>query len=213
MNRALGSNWAELCSDGLQFDEALHRYARVIDGVSERLMGVTTVISAILPNPAAVRWTDRHRRVGTVTHAATALDDQGILDESTVSPVIAGRLSAWRKWRSDRPTYDPILVEVPVWSELGYAGTPDRVCTIGGVVCVLDVKSWINEPYCRMQTAAYALAFTERTGTPVERRVVVGLRDDGSYSEQVYDENRSDRSAWTSALALHSWFHAHGVKL
>jgi len=206
---------AAQCMAGVAFDEHIHRYSRVEDDgtIGESFLGVTTVISSVLPNPAAARWTDRHRRVGTVTHAATALDDRGMLDDESVSPVVRGRLSAWRRWRGDNPTYSPVLIEVPVWSDLGYAGTPDRVCVIDGHACILDLKGFINEPYCRLQTAAYALAFTERTGIAIDRRVIVGLKDDGSYTVQVYDENRADRAAWTSVLALCRWYAARGVRL
>lgn len=205
----------EQCSAGVRFHEATHRYTRANeDGTAgDALVGVTTVIKSVIPNPAAARWTERHRMVGVATHAATALDDREELDESSVSIAIRGRLSGWRRWRDATPTYTPILIEVPVWSDLGFAGTPDRVCSIDGKITILDVKSYIDEPYCRLQTAAYALAFTERTGLPVEQRVIVGLRDDGSYSMHTYTENRADRAAWTSVLALSQWYQRHGVRI
>jgi hypothetical protein len=84
---------------------------------------------------------------------------------------------------------------------------------LDGLWTVLDVKSWISEPYCRLQSAAYALAFTERTSIPIEQRVIVGLRNDGTHQVQTYTEGRADRSAWTSALALSGWFKRHGVRL
>lgn len=202
------------CSDGLAFDEATHTYTR--DG--HVLVPVTRIVRAAIPDVRNVRrfWTARHRRVGQVAHACTALDDRGLLDERTVAPAVQGRLAAWRGFRRRFPQFVPHLVEQRLWSAAGVAGTADRIGTWEGKLCVLDLKGMVDVPYTRLQTAGYAVMFAERTGLHVRVRIAVGLADDGTHDFHLWDEPRQwieDRAAWAHAVGMYSFWARHGLLL
>lgn len=174
------------------------------------LPSVTQILDVVLPpNPARKFWTERHRRKGSVIHAVTALDDRGVLDEDSVATAIAGRLKGWRGFRSKFANiFEPKLIEVLLQSELGgYAGTADRFGLWHGKVCVLDIKSYLDKMYARLQCAAYAQAFEEITHVPVEVHIAVGLSDNGTNDPLILtgDQCKADREGWFGALAYYHW--------
>jgi len=194
------------CADGLTFREEGHVYERE----AAQLISVTTVVKTVLPDKANVRrfWTESARRRGTVAHACTALDDAGRLDESSIAPAVRGRVDAWRAFRRAHPDFTPHLIEQPLWSVSGIAGTADRFGVWRDKLVVLDIKSAVDEPYARLQTAGYAALFTERTNVRCAVRIVVGLADDGSFDAHIWDsatEWSRDRAAWESASRLYAY--------
>lgn len=99
---------------------------------------------------------------GTAVHKSCELDDLGDLDETSLDPALACYLEGWRKFRREHAcTWE--LIEQPVYHPaLRYAGTPDRIGRIDGVLGVLDIKSSAAlMPTVGPQTAAYARAYSQ----------------------------------------------------
>jgi len=72
-------------------------------------------------------FNDHARERGSLVHLATHLDDIGELDESSIDPVIAPYLEAWRRFRRESGFVIEIS-EKPMRSSIyGYAGTPDSI--------------------------------------------------------------------------------------
>lgn len=141
----------------IQFEAGAHRYyAEEDDGRRWELPGV----SRILRDTGLVDetwYTERARARGLAVHRACVLDDQGILDETTVDPEIRGELKAWREAKA---ILQPQIggIEVVVWDlVLGFAGRADRLGFINGRDAVWDLKSGSKASWHRKQVAFYAL--------------------------------------------------------
>jgi hypothetical protein len=143
----------------LEFHEEGHVY--LLDG--QRVPSCTEIVHAIFPQRAAGTW---HMQRGSALHKATAFDEAGILDESTVDPAIAARLQHWRQflrdWQPDgRQTW---AIERPLASAMyGFAGTPDRVYFVRGQPWIIDIKS-THSPQAILQIGGYSLLFRQETG-------------------------------------------------
>jgi hypothetical protein len=108
------------------------------------------------------RFFDEHSRErGTAVHLALQLNDRGELDESTVDPLVAGRLAGWRKYiRECRPSWVAIEHELIGTGELaGIVGHVDRLSTHDGIagVVVEDAKPPGSYPWHKVQIAGYWL--------------------------------------------------------
>jgi hypothetical protein len=160
----------------LAFDEAAHRY--YLNG--RPLPSVTQVLGDLL-NYGFLDEQDRARYLerGRLVHAATADDDAGVLDETTVPLDIRGYVLGWRAFRAD---YDfrPDRIEQQVCNEkFGYAGTLDRTGVLrGGGLAIIDIKSGAMPASAPYQLAAYAGALPAPRRF---RRLCVELHADAGY--------------------------------
>jgi hypothetical protein len=140
--------------------------------------------------PTKHRWPRGAADRGHMVHRAIALDNQGVLDESTVAPVIKGYLDAERKFNADFKVR-VLHVEYTVFEpHLWYAGTADGLIEWGRGTrpCVVDYKSGIKTNNHWLQNAAYV------RGTPKELMpwrdldgLVVYLKPDGTYKLDWYE--------------------------
>lgn len=137
---------------------------------------------------------------GSAVHAATALDDQGRLDESSVVPEIAGHLAAWRKFRREMSA-TPIEIEKAVkHSALGYRGTLDRVMAWGPDRWVVDIKCGATcAKWHHIQTMAYRMAYSADRSI---RRACVHVTPDGEYRMHVHSDDVGNESTWIAALRV-----------
>lgn len=190
----------------LSFDAETHRY--LLDG--QRLPSVTQILqSAGLINYSYLPPDDRERMMarGRAVHTATHFDDEGDLDEATISAEVGGYLEGWRKFRRDA-AFIPELIEYRGCNQkLRFAGTLDRTGGSGnhvGPKWLVDLKTGTALPFVALQLAAYASFF----GHPgAFRRLSVELHPDGTYR---LDEFRCadfarDFGIFQSALAIHLW--------
>jgi genome maintenance exonuclease 1 len=104
-------------------------------------------------------------------------------------------------FNSIKPLLDQIdnihCLETPLWSDhLQVAGTVDCIAEFQGKLSVIDFKT-SSKPKDRddihnyfMQTAAYAVAFEERTGIPIGRLVIIMAVD--SDDPRWFIENRDN---------------------
>lgn len=163
-----------------------------------RMPSVTSILRGTWPKPGLLEWYAREGRgVDTALEQASA---RGRAVHSFVETYMTtGDLLPWEDFPAEwhgylqgiaRFLWDrqpvPIAVErLVVHPEFGYAGRLDLIAEMDGRT-LLDFKS---NPKGRVyheahvQTHAYAIA-DERCGEPpVDRIVVVGVAEDGTYSE------------------------------
>lgn len=99
---------------------------------------------------------------GRAVHAACDMDDRGVLDESSVHAGVAPFLNGWRKLKKSchletGEDSQLFLSEQPlVHPKMGYAGTVDKVLTLGGgVIYVMDLKTNNHCSTVLLQLVAY----------------------------------------------------------
>lgn len=190
-------------TDGFRYRADDHSY-----WLDERRLPSVTQILSVLPNayetvPPEVL--ERKRILGTAVHRACELDDQEVLDQFTVHPLVEPYLTAWRRFCADTG-FTPSAIEEPGYSrEYGYAGTLDRVGEIGGALAVLDLKCVAElKPETALQTAGYAQIALDHWGHEVKRRYAVQLRPDAQYRLQEYTD-RADRRVFLACLQIYQW--------
>lgn len=178
-----------------------------------RVLGVTQILDAVLPNPyQAARASDVEfkRQVGDAVHAATHYADENDLDLSTVNPVVLPYIEAYLRFCLETG-FSPKCREIKVYSALyKFAGTIDRVgrinCKRTGLA-VVDLKctATINIERVRLQTMAYKIAAEEQLSVRIDHRICVQLKPDGSYQARWLDNHAADKTAFIHALGLAAW--------
>lgn len=184
----------------LTLDPETHTYE--LDG--KRLPGVTAVLKAQGFIDAA--WfTEYGRDRGTKVHQAIEFYDAGDLDEDSLDPVLKPYLAAWKRFKEEAHVTIEAS-EVRLASEVyGFAGTIDKVATIGSTKAILDLKSGQVQPWTGIQLAAYHILLNE----PTRKRYAVQLNNDGSYRLHEF-KDRSDRAVFLAALTVHQWKRREG---
>ncbi len=111
-----------LLDNPVEFQEDGHRYT--LNGVSlESVTGILMSEGFI----DAQFYTEYGRTRGSYVHKARHLDDTGDLDETTIDPVIAPYLEAWRRFKRESG-FVVDQSEVPLANALyKYAGRPDVI--------------------------------------------------------------------------------------
>ena len=172
-----------------------HRY---INDAGVEFPGVTGTIG----DAGYMGWLPRDQYYldrGTAVHLATELDDQGVLDESSVDPVVAPFLDAWRAYRRDTHREFLFFEKQLYHPTFGYCGTLDR----DG----LDIKTGCEYKWHKVQAAAY-LQLMLVNGYPLpDKWISVYLKQDGKYNTRPYDILTLLREfqAFTSALVTANW--------
>lgn len=163
----------------ITFDSQSHTY-RVGNQV---IISVTQAIkmAGLINN----EWfTEESRNRGRIVHLATQFDDEGDLDEATIDPMILPYVEAARKFKADTG-FKPELIEQRIYHPtFGYAGTVDRVGTMGKHRVVLDYKSGVVPFWCRLQTAGYSGAMEHGSQY---LRYGVQLKPDATYKISAYE--------------------------
>ena len=98
------------------------------------------------------------QQLGQAVHLGIRYVLEGRLDRKSVDPLTMPRLEAAEKFVKDMGV-TPLAIEKPVASDLGYAGTPDLVCTFGKGPerAVVDFKcSTSAQAAAGLQLVAYA---------------------------------------------------------
>ena len=187
-------------ASGLIYTDSDHTYR--LDGVI--LPSVTQTLETagiIAPYNGDPWYGDR----GTAVHAATWLDDQGILDETTVDPQIVGFVEAWRTYRRESG-FTPIGGETPLHHPLHrYSGTPDR----WDAHLLTDLKTGRPASWHILQRAAYR-ELLKQAGVKIKRDCCVYLSGDGRYTVSSESSTPQDLSVFLSALICNQWKEYHG---
>ena len=149
-------------------------------------------------------WFDEYScRRGTAVHLATALYDEGTLDESTVADEIKGYLVGWVKFLKESK-FKPEAIEKRLSHPIyGYAGTIDRVGLLNGRQVICDIKTGALMPTVGVQLAAYKNLTEADDDTHA-----VQLNADGTYALKKYSD-RADWMVFIACLNLYKWRKNH----
>jgi hypothetical protein len=140
------------------------------------------------------------RDFGTAVHRMIALDISGELDEDALDPALVPVLAQWQKLcAAVRP--EVLLSETPLYcSAMNYAGTPDIVCKIRGVLSIIDCKTGMMG-MCGPQTAAYEIPVREYLKTRARfDRYGLRLPKDGGQPKLIKYSDRNDFAFFQSRL-------------
>ena len=180
------------------FNPETHEYA--ING--RRVPSVTEILGDVL---GLTYWnaTQWHLDRGTAVHLACELHDEGRLDESTLDEFTGPRLRGWRKFTVESGFRAERIEERMIHAELGYTGKPDRVGTLDGKPCIVDIKSGAPAAWHGIQLAGYAMLLdggsTDRVG--------VYLSED-KYRVKRYDD-ANDYRVFAAAVTVAKWIAKH----
>ena len=185
------------------------------------LPSVTTIISAIVRNPALEAWKSRTpnwkevsenaTNIGTWTHRAV----DAYLKEDSTNFIEAFKRGGERiekpfysfyEWMSNRD-FEYIDSELGVWSEKGYAGTADLLGTIDDRLYLIDLKTSKRiYPDYLMQVSAYTHAFEERTSKKIDGLAILRLDKSTGRSEwKEYSESDYQRGLRMFLLLCDFW--------
>lgn len=202
-----------ILTPGLEFIETGHLYN--LDGAP--VPGVTSILKAAgfydhFGNNGADDVTEAMLR-GTAVHAACHYDDEGDLDEETISDLVWPYLQAWRRFRHET-NFNPLVLpggvtgcEVAVASRVyRYACTVDRIgifnASGAGVRrAIVEIKTGAPGDAAALQTAAQALVLNENMVSVIDR-YTVRLCDDGTYRMEHYADYRRDFEDFLAALRV-----------
>lgn len=155
---------------------------------------------------------DEGRKRGSRVHKAIELDDEGDLDESSVTAAEWPYLTAWRRFRAETG-YAPLVDARGIFTEVRMvsptrkvAGTVDGVGTMPGIrgLVMPDAKTGALVPATALQLGGYGTVFHEVTGWPIALRIGVRLRADGTYRVNRYTDP-NDAINFDAALRLYRW--------
>lgn len=190
---------AHIGTPGLTFEETLHRY--FFEG--RELPSVTAVLadnrlgadfSRVAPDTL-----EQARRLGSAVHVALHYDDEGTLDATTIDPLVAPYLEAWRRFRTERRVAIVAMERRYADPVYGFAGTLDRIALADGRRVLLDVKTGGVEG-AHYQTAAYLHLAGEPAGT---RRWAVQLHPERAVPYTVHPHAQpTDWRIFRAALEL-----------
>jgi hypothetical protein len=137
---------------------------------------------------------------GTAVHLALEALDKG--HAPLVAAAHEGYIAAYRRFLTECAV-GPIAMNEAVLGDpvLGYAGTVDRVRTIGPHLSVVDIKTGAPVAWHRIQLSAYCELVKKATHHAVVRRWGLYLREEGTYSFLAYTD-RSDWDVFKAALLI-----------
>lgn len=158
---------------------------------------------------------ERKRKIGSKLHRWTEYYDRQRTEPEAMlmSPEEAGYFSAWKLFRQESKIVfteigEPLMRAV-VGVELG--GRPDRVGSIQGKRCVLDLKTCTSpHPGWALQLALYEMLVTGLPRCGYLERIAVQLFPDGRYTTHSY-QNSSDAGAALSIVMLAAWKQNNGL--
>lgn len=163
-----------------RFDKETHTY--------------TTARGKVIPNITTMledsgwidtRWyTQAGRDRGADVHDLTADYDLGVLDLDTYQGEHRPRLLAYREALRRLQPVRWTHIEQPFYSvRYGFAGTPDRVGLVRGMMAVPDTKSGAATDAEPIQTALQALLVEDVVGLPARaiQRFTIRLLESGKF--------------------------------
>ena len=144
---------------------------------------------------------------GSHVHQACHLHNVGALNWSTLDPVLAPYVEAWRDFLDENNAIVIASEQRVAHPKLRYAGTLDAIIRLKGQKVLADIKTSATVPRTvGPQTAAYQYALGDLTTV----RRCVHLRPDGTYRLHKLTD-RADWNLFLSALNVHQWRHRHAA--
>lgn len=186
----------------LQFDEASHTYT--VGGIV--IPSVTQIIAPLYSFegiPESIL--NAKRDLGRAVHTACEYDDDGDLDEGSVSDQVRPYLEAYRAFRRDTGA-EVVLNEQKLYNpKHRYAGTIDRRFVIKGELWTVDLKTTASmSPAVGVQLAAYDRLVEEAGERANSKMGALQLKPDGSYKLHPFS-SAADFPVFLSLLNIHNW--------
>jgi len=188
----------------LTFDEENHLYKEdgvIIPSVTQCIKEAGLIDLSFVDKELLEYKSD----VGNKIHKTTELFDHGNLDESTLHPLLAGFLGAWKKFIWDYQ-FNSLHIELAMIHPLyRYAGRIDRIGTIIDKITIaqVDIKTGVHHHSYAIQSAGYTELYNY--GKPkkeqIRRRLTVYLREDGTYEVREH-KNPNDIRYFLAALTI-----------
>lgn len=158
----------------LTFEEEGHIYR-----FNGKIVPSTTAICAFLA-PRSWEVEKYFLEKGRIIHLITDYEDHGVLDETTVDPILSGYLHGYRKMKQETG-FKIYKTEVKFYSNrYGYCGRADKYGELFSYLSVLDVKSGAPHGADQYQASAYLFGLKDN-GFPCWRAWDLYLRSNGSY--------------------------------
>lgn len=204
---------ALLSLDEIIFEAEPHTYTirnKVYQSVTQTigLAGLGEDFSMV--NPERL---ERARRRGDMVHLACQYYAEGLLDIETVHESIRGFVQGYIKFRKKRPMKVLALEKrmAIAWKEHGedlyLAGTPDLVCFMDGVRCVIDLKT--SQGMTRgmgLQTAGYKILWNMLyPKAPIKERFGLKLTKTGDFKLIPHidpDDETAFKDLWRHAASV-----------
>jgi len=121
---------------------------------------------------------------------------------------VRGGVDAFLLWLSQH-TVEFIERERAVYSRRNrFSGRLDAVASVDGALALLDYKTsnGVYSEYILQAAGAYPLAYTEETGTRLEKAIILHLRkDDGQFTAHEFDARTLKRAGGAFLSALNLW--------
>lgn len=173
----------------INFDEEKHIYT---DNSGKVYPSVTTILGhfgfsdfSFVNADVLARACER----GTAFHEMTEAHDYGILPDDYQSPW----LDTYRKFLKEvQPKI--LLIETPLGSIKGFAGTSDRVFLIDGHI-VADYKTGALTPAHDIQCDAYAMLIQEEFGYKVKKNWVINFTEN-KYKINEFKTSKTNQSVF-----------------
>ena len=175
----------------LTFIKSEHKYK--ING--KYLPSVTQVIGDVLKGEREVEQTEAMYK-GQVIHKTLELLDNDELGE--YDQRLQGYIDSWIKFKQETKAVI-ISNEFKTYSEFGFAGTIDRVLTIGNDRYVIDIKTGKSYKEYPLQTMAYKIMLNDES----IKRACVYINETGYEIEE--HTNEQDKDIFLSLLMVWRW--------
>lgn len=184
-------------SGELQFDPESHVYT--IDG--KNLPSVTTIIkeAGLIDS---TWFTEAAMMRGIYVHQATELLDKNDLDESSLDPILAPYVDAYKRFLDDTGFYISYIEKIVYNATYGYAGRLDRLGKFptDKIESIIDIKTGKPEKWHGVQLAAYGLCL----GNEPRKRFGLYLSDTGNYRLERYTD-RQDMQIFLACLTIYKF--------
>lgn len=145
------------------------------------------------------------RELGDVVHLATAYRDRDTLNFDTIDKIVLPYLTQWTGLVNDLHP-EVIAIEQPVHYKSFFAGTLDRVWFIKNRYILIDIKSGAKFKQHRLQTSAYAGAWSElHPKQKISERWCVYLDGEDKPAKIDVHKNAGDFAAFLSLLNFTNW--------
>jgi len=183
-----------------RFDAENHEY--FLD--DRRLESVTEILER--SGIADYRFSNEEAMLrGTYVHTATEMIDRGTLDWETLDPILRPYCEAYQRFIEDKRP-EILTSEKPMWHPAHfYAGTPDRVALMDGIVSLIDLKTGIPNRATAIQIAAYRELIRMNDGIVCRKSFSLHLRDDGTYRLDALPGGVHEYNIFLAALTVVRW--------
>lgn len=150
---------------------------------------------------------ERAQEFGTAFHRVAHLMEQGKL--KSYDPAMEPWIAKLRLWiEVAKPSWS--IMEQPLGSVMGFAGTPDRFGSFSvHTNVILDYKTGAYSPAHAIQTAAYQILTEENFKLKVKQRFTLYISDE-KYN-LIEHKDKNDKSLFLSMLQVYNWKKSKGL--